>query len=158
MIRLGKLTDYALVLMTQIARSRQPWQSARELAAESRLPLPTVTKLLKELQNKGLLISHLGVGGGYSLASGANQISVAEIVSALEGTIALTECSTEIAGLCGIEASCQIRSNMQVISGAVRGALESVMLSDLIRPMHLTSARSSRGEPLVSLGFASKRS
>jgi len=146
MIRLGKLTDYGLVLMTCIARNHErSLHTARDLARESRLPLPTVSKLLKELLQSGLLISHRGMKGGYNLAKEPHDISVAEIVAALEGPIALTECSTDISGLCDLERYCPIKSNQRIISQVVRGALEKVMLSDLIQPLQLTAIKDARG-------------
>src|SRR5579864_3281728 len=112
MIRLGKLTDYGLVLMTYVARHHdQSLHTARDLALESRLPLPTVSRLLKQLLHGGLLVSHRGMRGGYSLAKDANSISVAEIVTVLEGPIALTECSTDVSGVCELEPRCPIKSN-----------------------------------------------
>src|ERR1700680_4655587 len=90
MIRLGKLTDYGLVLMTYIARNHdRSLHTARDLAVESRLPLPTVSKLLKELLQGGLLVSRRGLKGGYSLARKPREISVAEIIAVLEGPIAI---------------------------------------------------------------------
>src|SRR5207253_10884637 len=101
MIRLGKLTDYGLVLMTHIAQAHDRLlHTARDLAVESRLPLRTVSKLLKELLQGGLLGSQRGSKGGYSLARLPREMSVAEIIAVLEGTIALTECSTDMSGLC----------------------------------------------------------
>ena len=145
MIRLGKLTDYGLVLMTHMARNHDRLlHTARDLAVESRLPLPTVSKLLKELLRAGLLVSQRGLKGGYSLARKAREISVAEIVAVLEGPIALTECSTDISGLCDLEPCCPIKDNQRIISQAVRGALEKVMLSDLSQPLHLTTIRNAR--------------
>src|ERR1700758_737958 len=120
MIRLGKLTDYGLVLMTLIARhTHQSVHTARDLAMESRLPLPTVSKLLRELLQSGLLVSYRGIQGGYRLAREPREISLAEIIAALEGPVALTECSTDISGLCDLEACCEIKQNQQVISQAV---------------------------------------
>jgi FeS assembly SUF system regulator len=158
MIRLGKLTDYGLVLMTRMAQHHErSQQTARDLAMESRLPLPTVSKLLKLLLQGGLLVSHRGVRGGYSLARAADAISVAEIVTILEGPIALTECSTDVAGLCDLEQSCPIMKNQRVISQVIRGALEKVMLSDLIQPMQLTVIKDSKGNMVPSIGFVSGR-
>src|SRR5438445_4976490 len=94
MIRLGKLTDYGLVLMTCIARSRTQdggLHTARDLAKMSRLPLPTVSKVLKELLQSGLLVSHRGIKGGYSLVRDGHEISIADIVCALECHFGLTE-------------------------------------------------------------------
>ena len=158
MIRLGKLTDYGLVLMTRIAQHHDHAQhTARDLAIESRLPLPTVSKLLKLLLQGGVLVSHRGVKGGYSLARAADAISLAEIVTILEGPIALTECSTDVTGLCDLEPSCPIMRNQRVISQVIRGALEKVMLSDLIQPMQLTVIKDSKGNMVPTIGFVSGR-
>jgi len=110
MVRLGKLTDYGLVLMTCIARDQgAPLRTARDLARESKLPLSTVSKLLKELLQSGLLVSHRGTKGGYVLARDASRISVVDIIAAIEGPMALTECSTDLS-LCTIEACCPIKN------------------------------------------------
>src|SRR3569623_983204 len=93
MLRVGKLTDYGTVVMTYLARDARGLHSANEIAAELGLALPTVSKLLKALVQNGLLASHRGVKGGYSLAMAPEDISVARIIAAIEGPIALTECS-----------------------------------------------------------------
>ncbi|MGD0965086.1 MAG: SUF system Fe-S cluster assembly regulator [Candidatus Acidiferrales bacterium] len=156
MVKLGKLTDYGLVLMTCLARSESsvPQRTARDLAIESKLPLSTVSKLLKELLQSGLLISHRGTKGGYMLAKGPNQISVVDIISAIEGPMALTECSTDVSGLCSLELSCPIKSNQRIINQAVRGVLERITLSDLVQPLHLTSIKDARGRlvPMIASG------
>jgi FeS assembly SUF system regulator len=153
MVRLSKLTDYGMVLMSCFAESQPaPLRTARDLAMESGLPLPTVTKLLKELLRSGLLVSHRGIKGGYSLARRAQEISLADIIAALEGPIALTECSTDVTGLCEFEPRCAIRKNQQLISQAVRGVLESLMLSDLIRPLRLTAVKDARGRLVPTIG------
>jgi FeS assembly SUF system regulator len=146
MVRLGKLTDYGLVLMTIFARGDSlPLRTARDLAVESRLPLSTVSKLLKQLLQSGLLTSHRGIKGGYILARNPSEISVIEIISAIEGPMALTECSTDVTGLCNLESFCPIKSNQQIINQAVRGVLDRITLSDLVQPMHLTSIKDTRG-------------
>ena len=158
MIRLGKLTDYALVLMTCMARSDQhALHTARGLALESKLPLSTVSKLLKMLLQDGLLISRRGVNGGYVLARPAEAISVAEIIVALEGPIALTECSGDVVGLCELEGHCAIKSNQRAISQAVRGALESVMLSDLVHPLRLIAIQNGRGRLVPTIDVLAGR-
>jgi FeS assembly SUF system regulator len=157
MIRLGKLTDYGLVLMSQIARSQLELHTARDLAARCRLPLPTVSKILKTLLQRGLLESHRGIKGGYALAQDPQRISVGAIIAALEGPLALTECSIDIAGLCDLEPSCPIRDNQRLINQVIRGALEKVMLSDLIRPMRLTAIRDSRGNLVSTVSVAAGR-
>ncbi len=144
MIRLSKLTDYGLVLMSHIAnRQDRPLRTARELAAESQLPLFTVSKLLKQLLHSGLLVSHRGIKGGYSLAREADKISVLEVISALEGPLAFTECSTEVSGICGLEPSCFIKHNQRIINAAMRGVLEKITLHDLVQPLRLAAIKES---------------
>lgn len=158
MIRLSKLTDYGLVLMSQIARGSQAeLHTARDLAKQCQLPMPTVSKLLKTLLQNGLLASHRGIKGGYSLAREPHLISLAEIISAFEGRLALTECSSDVSGLCDLESSCRIKNNQRVINQVVRGALENVTLSDLLRPMRLTAVRDHRGNMVPTIIGASGR-
>jgi FeS assembly SUF system regulator len=155
MVRLGKLTDYGLVLMTCIARDQgPPLRTARDLARESHLPVSTVSKILKELLQSGLLISHRGIKGGYVLAREPQEISVLEMIAAIEGPMALTECSAEVTGLCNLEPCCPIKNNQQIINQAVRGVLERVTLSDLMQPLQLTSIKDARGRvvPAISSG------
>ena len=158
MIRLSKLTDYGLVLMTCIARDQDlPLRTARDLAAVSKLPLPTVSRLLKQLSQGGLLVSQRGAKGGYSLARDSRRISLAEIITILEGRIALTECSTDVTGLCDLEACCVIKNNQRVISQALRAVLENVTLSDLCQSLKLTTLRSAPGKLVTTIGQASGR-
>jgi len=135
MFRLNKLTDYGIVLMAHVARSPEDTpHTARSLAKDTKLPLPTVGKLLRQLSDRGLLSSHRGVKGGYNMGRDASQISVADIILALEGPIGFTECSV-VPGLCEMERSCAIKINSQIIGDALRDALEHVMLSDLNHEM-----------------------
>jgi len=143
--------------MSQIARSQLELHTARDLAAQCRLPLPTVSKILKTLLQRGLLESHRGIKGGYALAQDPQRISVGAIIAALEGPLALTECSIDIAGLCDLEPSCPIRDNQRLINQVIRGALEKVMLSDLIRPMRLTAIRDSRGNLVSTVSVVAGR-
>jgi FeS assembly SUF system regulator len=155
MVKLGKLTDYGLVLMTCIARGDGFAQrTARDLAIESKLPYSTVSKLLKELLQSGLLVSHRGIRGGYVLAKEPREISVIDIIAAIEGPMALTECSTDVTGLCTLEPSCPIKNNQRIINQAVRGVLEEITLSDLIQPLQLTNIKDARGRivPLIASG------
>jgi len=152
MIRLGKLTDYGLVLLTYMARAHaDSLHAARELAAESRLPLPTVSKILKQLLQSGVLVSSRGVKGGYALAREPREISVSEVITALEGPIALTECSTDFSGVCDLEQWCPIKNNQRVINRAVRGALERLTLADLIHPLRLTTIQDASGKLIPAI-------
>ena len=112
MIRITKQTDYGIVLLTHLAAHAERQYNAPELAAEARLPLPMVSKILKLLAREGLLASHRGVKGGYSLARPAEEISMAEIIAALEGPIAITECIS-VESDCSHEALCPVRANWQ---------------------------------------------
>ena len=134
MFRLNKLTDYGIVLMAHVARGAEDMpHTARSLAKATQLPLPTVGKLMRQLSEHGLLTSHRGVNGGYNLARARN-ISVADIILALEGPIGFTECSV-IAGLCEMERSCSIKINSQIIGEALRDALQRVTLAELNHEM-----------------------
>jgi FeS assembly SUF system regulator len=134
MLRVGKLTDYGTAVMTSLAQHPERLQSANEIAAELSLALPTVSKVLKALVQHGLVVSHRGAKGGYSLAVAPEGISVAQIIAAIEGPIALTECS-DTAKLCEQESLCSIRGNWQRINQAVLAALQQVSLADLARPV-----------------------
>ena len=138
MIRMSKLTDYAIVLLAHLARSERTL-TAHELATRSGLPLPTVSKLCKELSRAHLLASQRGRHGGYALARSAETISVAEVVEALEGPIALTECGTPAGAPCGIEPTCLAKGSWDPISRAVHGALQKLPLS-AIGPLRLAAA------------------
>lgn len=153
MIKLGKLTDYAVLLMCQIARSPlTKWHTARELAAECHLPMPTVGKLLRALLRNGLLTSHRGIKGGYVLARRPELIPLTEIISALEGPFALTQCSSDGSDLCDLESSCPVRDNQRIISQVIRGALDRVTLSDLTRPLRLTAIQDGKGNLVPIVG------
>jgi FeS assembly SUF system regulator len=156
MVRLSKLTDYALVVMGCMARgSTRSSRTARDLSLELQLPLPTVSKLLKGLLRSGLLVSQRGIKGGYSLSREPQEISLAEIIAALEGPIALTECSTDTIGLCTLESCCAIKKNQQIISQAVRGVLDRLTLSDLVQPLQIVAVRDARGNFLPTISVAS---
>lgn len=133
MFRLSKLADYATVLMACMAQAPDALASAQSLAERTRLELPTVAKLLKQLSQAGLVQSTRGVNGGYRLARPAVAISVADIIGAIEGSLGMTECSIHH-GLCGREDFCTVSSNLRKISLAVETALRAVTLADLSAP------------------------
>lgn len=134
MIRITKQTDYGIVLLTHLSANSERQFNAPDLAAEARLPLPMVSKILKLLARDGLLTSHRGVKGGYSLARAPQLISMAEIIAALEGPIAITECIDEN-GDCAHEARCQVRGNWQRINEAVLAALKGITLAEMALPL-----------------------
>lgn len=134
MLRVSRLTDYGIVLLAHLAgRPGGEVHNARELAEEAGLPLPVVSKLLKGLTRHGFLQSQRGAKGGYALARPAREIPVVDVIDALEGPIALTECSAH-PGKCDREASCVVRAPWQRINHAVRASLQNVRLSELVDP------------------------
>lgn len=129
-MRLSNLADYAVVTMSAAARHCGGARtSASELAGETGLPLPTVQKLVSKLSSAGLLRSTRGVGGGLQLARPAAAISLADIVEAVEGPIALTQC-VETHDCC-YEAACSIKPHWPLVNSALRGALAAIPLTRL---------------------------
>lgn len=130
MLKLSRLTDYAAVVMAQIARHPEQSHAAAELADAVQLPHPTVSKTLKMLVKAGLLESRRGAQGGYSLARPASRITAIDIITAIEGPVAMTECS-HAEGDCDLAATCGVSDNWQRVSLAVRTLLDSVTLAHL---------------------------
>lgn len=133
MIRVSKLTDYATVLCSRLARSPGTVSSAQALAEATHLELPTVSKVLKQLHQAGLLESFRGASGGYRLARPPEAVAVIDVITAMEGPFGMTECSVH-AGLCNQETVCQVKGNWRVINDAIVTALEQVSLADMARP------------------------
>ena len=133
MFRLSKLADYATVLMASLSQDEGAMLSAQVLAERTRLEAPTVSKLLKQLAQANLVMSTRGVSGGYRLARPAADISIADIIAAIEGPLGMTECSIH-SGLCGRENYCTVSSNLRQISAAVESALRAVTLVEMAAP------------------------
>ncbi|WP_028387992.1 SUF system Fe-S cluster assembly regulator [Legionella fairfieldensis] len=133
MLRISKLADYGTVVMVYLARREQTLCNARDIALHTHLTVPTVSKLLKRLTVAGLLTSVRGVSGGYRLKRAASEISVAQIISALEEQLGLTECSLH-PNECSLQEVCHIQGNWRLISQAIHTALDSVSLDVLAKP------------------------
>jgi FeS assembly SUF system regulator len=133
MLRISKLTDYAIMVMVALCERRGEVMSTQVLAEATHLEVPTVSKVLKLLGRAGLVRSFRGKNGGYCVEREAGSISVAEIIAAIEGPIAMTECSIE-KGLCSQEPVCSLRSNWRRISSAVARAIEGVSLAEMSLP------------------------
>ena len=134
MLRLSKLTDYATVILSFMARDNTHVHAAMEIASVTGIALPTVSKILKLLVNAKVLVSTRGAKGGYALARAPEKITIAAVICALEGPIALTECSISQLG-CEQASGCEIRGNWSLINQTIHNALESVTLADMIRPV-----------------------
>lgn len=131
MFKLNRLTDYAVVVMSQMARRLDEVRTAPQIAQETGVPLPTVAKLLNALANGQLVTSRRGAGGGYTLVRPAEEITVAEIIQALEGPIALTACVDGSADGCDVESLCPMRGNWNKVNRAIHGALSQVTLAEM---------------------------
>ncbi len=132
MIRLNKMTDYAVVMLSHMAGDNDRKVTAAQMALDSGVPAPSVSKLLKQLSKANILTSHRGAGGGYSLDRAAGDISVAEIITALEGPIALTACIDGTDTSCGSLPLCSMSGHWNQVNRAIQGALEGVSLADMI--------------------------
>jgi FeS assembly SUF system regulator len=130
MLRIGKLTDYATVILATLAADRSRLQNASSLAERTHIASPTVSKLLKQLHRAGLVNSTRGTRGGYQLAHDPEAISAAAILDALEGPIALTECSAG-SGHCDIEHTCSVGRSWQKLNLAIRRSLNEISLAQL---------------------------
>jgi len=147
MIRVTKLADYGILLMTWLAwRKARPVRarglpvraterrSAADLAKETGLPAPTVSKLLRLLSRADLLDAQRGAQGGYELVRDPAGISVADIIAAIEGPIALMDCLSDTTPDCDVMSLCPTRTNWDRINQAIRAALASISLEEMARP------------------------
>ena len=130
MLRMSKLTDYGTLVLAQLASGDSQLATSGAVAEAPRLAPPTVSKVLKLLTHAGLVVSVRGAQGGYSLARPAETITAAEILDALEGPVALTECSS-VGGCCDLESHCRVATAWQRINGSIRTSLQTVSLADL---------------------------
>ena len=135
-MRLSSMADYAIVAMAAAARHCGTARvNASDLAEETGLPLPTMQKLVSKLSAAGLLRSSRGIGGGLQLARPAAAITVADIVEAVEGPIALTSCVEHGSHSCTLESACMVKPHWPVVNAALRGALAGVSLTSLSSPL-----------------------
>ncbi len=133
MLRVTKLTDYATVVLTVMAARPGVVLSAAELAERAGLETPTVSKILKPLAHAGLVEGLRGVNGGYRLSRDPARINLVEVVEAMEGPLAMTECSLHD-GQCGIASQCGVRANWRLINDVVADALRGVTLAQMLQP------------------------
>ncbi len=133
MLRLSKLTDYATVILSHMAENKTRLFAAQEISESTGIAAPTVSKLLKKLSKAGLVSSARGAKGGYRLAKSPERITVAMVVSILEGPVALTECN-ESHKSCEQASGCHIQGRWHLINLKIAQALESVTLADMIAP------------------------
>jgi len=136
-MRLSNLADYAVVLMSAAARHcgaallAEGKLNASKLSEETGVPLPTTQKLVSRLSTAGLIESTRGVGGGIRLSRPPSAISLADIVEAVEGPLAITCCTIDGNHDCAIEVGCTVKPHWSVINRTIRQALADVSLASL---------------------------
>ncbi len=145
MLRLTKLTDYGILLMTRMAASGQGRFSAAEMAEITHIPMPTVSKILQMLLHEGMLDSIRGAHGGYRLTRAASEINVRDVINVFEGSIALTECNLDDGGACDQHDVCSTSNNWKRINHAVRQALQDISLADMAEQDFVPVFRLQRG-------------
>jgi len=155
MLRITKLSDYAVVVLQNLAACQDPSCdcTSREVAERTGIPRPTVSKVMKDLARGGLLVSQRGALGGFCLAREPARITLAEIIEAVEGPIALTECSAAADGNCDFTGACPVEENWLRINQVVRRALDDISLADMARPLSrslVNLGRSPLGEPAAA--------
>lgn len=134
MLRISKLTDYATMIMSYLAHDPTEVVSATRVASAIHLSAPTVSKILKILSEAHLVKSFRGTGGGYQLARSAKDITMAEVVSALEGKVAMTECCAT--STCALDRRCGMKENWRMINRMIMTALSGLTLLDMTKPLH----------------------
>ncbi len=134
MLRISKLTDYATLITNIMVDDWQRRVSAVEIAQRVQIPLPTASKVLKMLAQAGILTSYRGADGGYALARDPKAISLAELITAMEGPMALTECNLD-EGVCVHEGNCMLQDNWHSVNAIVMQVLGKVSLSEMAKPI-----------------------
>ena len=142
MLKISKLADYAVIILGSLVFDQPRVVSASWVANATHLELPTVSKILKLLAKAGLVLSLRGSGGGYQLTRGAKEVTVADVVSAIEGRLAVTECCA-ISNACMLNSLCTIKENWRAINKVIFSVLEGLTLYDMIHPL--------AGSPILSL-------
>ncbi len=135
MFRLSKMTDYGVVVLGQLVGQRGRLLSAPEIAEATGLPGATVSQVLKPLAAAGVVTSHRGARGGYELTRDPEDVTVRELVVAFEGPLAVTACVDGAEDNCAVESLCLMAGGWEQVNTAIRSALDSVTLADLLRPI-----------------------
>lgn len=133
MIRISKLADYSVVVLAALASYSGDMMSVSALSGETKLPEPTISKVLKLLSKNGIVASTRGINGGYTLSYKPEDITVERIVTAVDGPIAVTACADGSMPDCHVGDSCPVRGRWDDVNMALRNALSSVTLADMIK-------------------------
>ena len=134
MLRLNKLTDYAVVILAQMSQGNGARFTPASLAAQTSVPEPTIAKILKDLAKSDLIVSYRGATGGYALSRAGDTISVRDVIEAVEGPISMVECVDPASTCCTTEKKCPLRGRWDIVNTAIIGELEKITLADMVRP------------------------
>ncbi len=137
MLRISRMADYAVIAMSYMARHPQANLSATDIAESTGLPLPSVSKILKKLSKDEILHSKLGVTGGYTLSRPPESITIADLISSVEGPIAIADCLDNNRG-CSLENVCKVKIPWQRVSNIIEEALTELSLADIVELMDLS--------------------
>jgi len=137
MLKLSKKVDYALIALTHLARQDERASSAREVASIYGIPQDLLAKVLQKLARSGLVVSHQGMKGGYSLARPAEAITVARVIEVVEGqpSLSLTQCLTDL-GACEQFDTCNIKSPLQRLNDEVLLLLSRTTIASMCDDDH----------------------
>ncbi len=136
MIRISKLADYAVVILTIMTSSDDELMSAAKLSMMSRVPEPTVSKILKMLSKGGIIESTRGIHGGYALSVNPSEVTVEDIINAIDGPVLITQCADGGDAVCSLGLECKMRGRWNEVNQAIRHALSSVSLRSIILDEH----------------------
>ena len=150
MIKLSRLTDYAVALLAQMVKEEKKIWSASDLADKTGLPQPTVSKVLKNMTKSGIIVAQRGATGGYRLGHSAQDITVAAIIEAMDGPIAITSCADGGDHSCNVESICPMQGHWNVVNRAIRGALQGVTLADVAGTPVQTLSRTNEPRSLAA--------
>ncbi len=131
MLKLNKMTDYAVLLLVDLFEDKGQKITVSELALRTKLAEPTISKILKQLSKSGLVTSHRGVYGGYSFDKESDDVSIANIITAIEGQMAVTSCIGHDNGDCSLESNCRVSNNWNIVNDAIYNALNNIKLTDM---------------------------
>ena len=150
MIKLSRMADYAILLVSRMAIQTDKLVTAQELSEYSSLSITTVNKILSKLTRANITNSYRGVAGGYKLSRSADAISIRNIIDIIDGKVALTACSPESEDECNMTNFCPTQKHWQIINNAVCDALDSVNIAEMANPEQFLGIYNNRNNRLLN--------
>lgn len=133
MMKISKITDYAVVALTAMVDGNDQPISAASLSEKTKLPEPTIAKVLKLLAKSGLINSVRGANGGYTMVGTIEDISIADVIVAIEGPVAITSCVDENDQTCDFSTHCTINGRWTAVNNAIKETLDEISLADMVQ-------------------------